>query len=281
MENHWWGLQTPRRLFTCDWCSVCNHLQFPPLDTQENYNINLESSNRSLKSIPHNLVDQVWKERPPIQPDSLTRLPDRVIRGFACVSVSAAHTHTNTHCSLPVCRRGAFYVCADKYLQTGSNKQPHKYSDKEPVYVFTASWQIKKKPWGREVVWSSMCLICLYGWRTNPETNGEHHKPNALRAWFFSVHLCTVISAFIFAVSYCGYESFLLCLTVWVHDVHNWMSSLQMMQMTNFWKSTNVEPHSLESFIFTQGSATISILYEWFTQSVSSFSSIICSFQTL
>lgn len=97
MENHWWGLQTPRRLFTCDWCSVCNHLQFPPLDTQENYNINLESSNRSLKSIPLNLVDQVWKDRPPIQPDSLTRLPDRVISGFACVCFSAAHTHTQTH----------------------------------------------------------------------------------------------------------------------------------------------------------------------------------------
>uniref|UniRef100_A0A8C4EEU2 X-prolyl aminopeptidase (aminopeptidase P) 2, membrane-bound n=1 Tax=Dicentrarchus labrax TaxID=13489 RepID=A0A8C4EEU2_DICLA len=40
----------------------------------ENYNINLESSNRSLKSIPLNLVDQVWKERPPIPPDNLTHL---------------------------------------------------------------------------------------------------------------------------------------------------------------------------------------------------------------
>ncbi|KAI3351142.1 hypothetical protein L3Q82_005700 [Scortum barcoo] len=52
------------------------------LQTQENYNINLESSNHSLKSIPVNLVDQVWKERPPIRPDGLTRLPDRVIRLF-------------------------------------------------------------------------------------------------------------------------------------------------------------------------------------------------------
>nr|XP_046263048.1 xaa-Pro aminopeptidase 2 [Scatophagus argus] len=50
------------------------------LNTQESYNINLESSNRSLKSIPVNLVDQVWKDRPPIPPDSLTRLPDRVIQ---------------------------------------------------------------------------------------------------------------------------------------------------------------------------------------------------------
>uniref|UniRef100_A0A8C4GL25 Xaa-Pro aminopeptidase n=1 Tax=Dicentrarchus labrax TaxID=13489 RepID=A0A8C4GL25_DICLA len=46
----------------------------------ENYNINLESSNRSLKSIPLNLVDQVWKERPPIPPDNLTHLPSRVIQ---------------------------------------------------------------------------------------------------------------------------------------------------------------------------------------------------------
>ncbi|XP_070769429.1 xaa-Pro aminopeptidase 2 [Enoplosus armatus] len=50
------------------------------LKTQEDYSISLESSNRSLKSIPANLVDKVWKERPPIPPDSLTRLPDRVIQ---------------------------------------------------------------------------------------------------------------------------------------------------------------------------------------------------------
>lgn len=50
------------------------------LQTQESYNINLDSSNRSLKSIPANLVDQVWKDRPSIPPDNLTRLPDRVIQ---------------------------------------------------------------------------------------------------------------------------------------------------------------------------------------------------------
>ncbi|KAM9356538.1 xaa-Pro aminopeptidase 2 [Symphorus nematophorus] len=50
------------------------------LQTQENYNINLDSSNRSLKSVPDNLVDKVWKNRPPIPPDNLTRLPDRVIQ---------------------------------------------------------------------------------------------------------------------------------------------------------------------------------------------------------
>lgn len=84
----------------CFWLiqfSVCNHLQFRPLETQENYNINLESSDRSLKSITVNLVDKVWKERPPLLADVLTRLPDRVIRGFiVCVCVCQSDT-------LPVC----------------------------------------------------------------------------------------------------------------------------------------------------------------------------------
>lgn len=55
-------------------------LQFAPLETQENYAMSLESSNRILKSIPVNLVDQVWKDRPQIPADGLTRLPDRVLR---------------------------------------------------------------------------------------------------------------------------------------------------------------------------------------------------------
>ncbi|XP_039872581.1 xaa-Pro aminopeptidase 2 [Simochromis diagramma] len=50
------------------------------LKTQGDYNINLESTDRSLKSITENLVDKVWKERPSVPPDSLTRLPDRVIQ---------------------------------------------------------------------------------------------------------------------------------------------------------------------------------------------------------
>lgn len=50
------------------------------LQTQESYNINLESSNRSLKSIPDNVVDKVWTDRPAIPSDHLTRLPDRVIQ---------------------------------------------------------------------------------------------------------------------------------------------------------------------------------------------------------
>ncbi|XP_056295349.1 xaa-Pro aminopeptidase 2 [Pseudoliparis swirei] len=50
------------------------------LKTQEDYSLNLDSSNRSLKSVPDNLVDKVWKERPSVPPDNLSRLPDRVIQ---------------------------------------------------------------------------------------------------------------------------------------------------------------------------------------------------------
>lgn len=58
-------------------------LQFVPLETQEDYAMSLESSKRILKSIPVNLVDQVWKDRPSLPPDNLSRLPDRVIRKCA------------------------------------------------------------------------------------------------------------------------------------------------------------------------------------------------------
>uniref|UniRef100_A0A672JEF3 X-prolyl aminopeptidase (aminopeptidase P) 2, membrane-bound n=1 Tax=Salarias fasciatus TaxID=181472 RepID=A0A672JEF3_SALFA len=50
------------------------------LETHGDYSLILESSNRTLRSIPVNLVDQVWKDRPSIAADSLTRLPDRVIQ---------------------------------------------------------------------------------------------------------------------------------------------------------------------------------------------------------
>uniref|UniRef100_A0A665UH52 X-prolyl aminopeptidase (aminopeptidase P) 2, membrane-bound n=1 Tax=Echeneis naucrates TaxID=173247 RepID=A0A665UH52_ECHNA len=44
------------------------------------YELNLGSSNHSLKSIPTNLVDRVWKKRPSILSDKPDRLPDRVIQ---------------------------------------------------------------------------------------------------------------------------------------------------------------------------------------------------------
>lgn len=67
---------------------VGNRLQFPALDTQESYSINLQSSGRSLKSISENLVDMVWTDRPQIPEEALTILPDRVIGGLL--------THTRT-----------------------------------------------------------------------------------------------------------------------------------------------------------------------------------------
>lgn len=73
--------------------SVCNHPPFPPLETYENYDINLGSSNHSLTSVPVNLVDQVWKDRPPILDNGIIYLPDRVIRGSP-----SAQTHTLFTC---------------------------------------------------------------------------------------------------------------------------------------------------------------------------------------
>uniref|UniRef100_A0A3Q1K529 X-prolyl aminopeptidase (aminopeptidase P) 2, membrane-bound n=1 Tax=Anabas testudineus TaxID=64144 RepID=A0A3Q1K529_ANATE len=74
-DSRYW-VQAERQM-DCNWDlkrdggGVCNHLQFPPLETQEDYSVNLMSSNRSLKSMPANLVDQVWKERPSIPPGGL------------------------------------------------------------------------------------------------------------------------------------------------------------------------------------------------------------------
>ncbi|KAK7922519.1 hypothetical protein WMY93_009421 [Mugilogobius chulae] len=50
------------------------------LKKHEEFAASLESSNLTLKSISNNLVDEVWKTRPPLPPDNLIRLPDRVIQ---------------------------------------------------------------------------------------------------------------------------------------------------------------------------------------------------------
>ncbi|MBN3309140.1 XPP2 aminopeptidase, partial [Amia calva] len=49
------------------------------IDTWEAYHVNLNPANRILKSIPENLVDKVWTDRPPPPTQPITRLPDRVI----------------------------------------------------------------------------------------------------------------------------------------------------------------------------------------------------------
>ncbi|CAL1613777.1 unnamed protein product [Knipowitschia caucasica] len=50
------------------------------LKKHEEFEIALESSNITFKSVSNQLVDEVWPNRPPIPPDQLIRLPDRVIQ---------------------------------------------------------------------------------------------------------------------------------------------------------------------------------------------------------
>ncbi|TRY74247.1 hypothetical protein DNTS_020517 [Danionella cerebrum] len=52
------------------------------VDTFTVYNSNLAPAERILKSIPDNLVDKIWTDRPPLSPDGPTRLPDGVIGLF-------------------------------------------------------------------------------------------------------------------------------------------------------------------------------------------------------
>ncbi|XP_010866007.1 xaa-Pro aminopeptidase 2 [Esox lucius] len=49
------------------------------IETYEAYSRNLAPANMVLKSLPDNLVDTVWKDRPPVPSDVLIRLPDRII----------------------------------------------------------------------------------------------------------------------------------------------------------------------------------------------------------
>ncbi|XP_072573397.1 xaa-Pro aminopeptidase 2 isoform X2 [Paramormyrops kingsleyae] len=49
------------------------------VDTFEAFNSKLTSANRPLKSLPDNLVDKVWTDRPPLPPENLFRLPDNII----------------------------------------------------------------------------------------------------------------------------------------------------------------------------------------------------------
>lgn len=83
---------------------------------QKDYSVNLESSHRYMQSIPLNLVDKVWEERPPIPPDNITPLPDRVIRE----SILCIYILSSTGLSV-----SALYLFADKYLKTGQKAINH------------------------------------------------------------------------------------------------------------------------------------------------------------
>uniref|UniRef100_A0AAZ3QNK8 X-prolyl aminopeptidase (aminopeptidase P) 2, membrane-bound n=1 Tax=Oncorhynchus tshawytscha TaxID=74940 RepID=A0AAZ3QNK8_ONCTS len=66
----------------CDPCRMyhCIMVVFSnPIETYESYSYNLVPAKLMLKSIPDNLVDGVWTDRPLIPPDNLIRLPDRVV----------------------------------------------------------------------------------------------------------------------------------------------------------------------------------------------------------
>lgn len=183
MENYWWSLQTPRGLFTW-WLirsSVSNHLQFPPLETQENYNINLDSSNRSLKSIPANLVDQVWTERPPIPPDHLTRLPDRVIREFHSMCLCCRHVAVCSSTFVMPFMYALINTCKQAAISGSTNTAINSL-----FMFFMAGWRIKLWEWkSLQKRKSSRCpeasLVFMVGEQTNG-TNGEHHNPNGLCA---------------------------------------------------------------------------------------------------
>ncbi|KAG1954452.1 xaa-Pro aminopeptidase 2 [Pimephales promelas] len=60
-----------------------DHVGFDPflfsVDTFGVYNTNLAPAGRILKSIPDNLVDKIWTDRPPLPLDNPMRLPDSVI----------------------------------------------------------------------------------------------------------------------------------------------------------------------------------------------------------
>uniref|UniRef100_A0A8C7ZTB1 X-prolyl aminopeptidase (aminopeptidase P) 2, membrane-bound n=1 Tax=Oryzias sinensis TaxID=183150 RepID=A0A8C7ZTB1_9TELE len=81
-DSRYW-VQAERQM-DCNWelekdGSLCNLLQFPPLETYQNYASYLESSSLHLEPKAVNLVDVVWGDRPPLSSESIFRLPDRVI----------------------------------------------------------------------------------------------------------------------------------------------------------------------------------------------------------
>ncbi|XP_030621332.1 xaa-Pro aminopeptidase 2 [Chanos chanos] len=49
------------------------------IQTFNAYQSYLAPANLSLKSIPNNMVDEIWKDRPALSQETLTRLPDRII----------------------------------------------------------------------------------------------------------------------------------------------------------------------------------------------------------
>uniref|UniRef100_A0A4W5RUA6 X-prolyl aminopeptidase (aminopeptidase P) 2, membrane-bound n=1 Tax=Hucho hucho TaxID=62062 RepID=A0A4W5RUA6_9TELE len=72
-------VRDPCRMYYCIMVAFSN-----PIETYESYSYNLVPAKLMLKSIPDNLVDRVWTDRPLIPPDNLIRLPDRVVGVCVC-----------------------------------------------------------------------------------------------------------------------------------------------------------------------------------------------------
>ncbi|XP_043113869.1 xaa-Pro aminopeptidase 2 isoform X2 [Puntigrus tetrazona] len=69
-DSRYW-IQAERQM-DCNW-------ELQRDDIFDVYNTNLAPAGRILKSIPDNLVDKIWTDRPPLPSDNPTHLPDSVI----------------------------------------------------------------------------------------------------------------------------------------------------------------------------------------------------------
>lgn len=94
-------------------------LLFVNTDTFAAYNTKLAPAKLNLASITDNLVDEIWTERPPLPPDSLTRLPDDFIGVYENL-LSLAPYHST-----------------DKYLRTEKAYAHGKHGHKVPIHIIT------------------------------------------------------------------------------------------------------------------------------------------------
>ncbi|XP_064185349.1 xaa-Pro aminopeptidase 2 [Anguilla rostrata] len=87
MDCNWELVKDPSIRGITDWLithiTEGEEIGFDPflfsIETFKAYNVRLAPANRTLKSLPDNLVDKVWTDRPPLPPDSIFKLPDSII----------------------------------------------------------------------------------------------------------------------------------------------------------------------------------------------------------
>uniref|UniRef100_A0A671MZ04 Xaa-Pro aminopeptidase 2-like n=1 Tax=Sinocyclocheilus anshuiensis TaxID=1608454 RepID=A0A671MZ04_9TELE len=76
-DSRYW-IQAERQM-DCNWELLRDGEEQQYENIFDIYNTNLAPAGRILKSIPDNLVDKIWTNRPPLPPDNPTHLPDSVI----------------------------------------------------------------------------------------------------------------------------------------------------------------------------------------------------------